>query len=322
MLSPRKIAIVSTFSNACGGSEGRAVQLYRLLSPRAPVELWTEREPDPRLAQSWPIRRVDDSRGDHPRGADIVFVGAPRFGRWVRRAAARRITLIYNSDTPRRLQRRLRKLRDVPKEDLRLVFASERLAASVPYPGTVQLSPIDLERFRPAPRGWPELRVGRLSRDVRYKHGESDPALYARLARSGVRVRVQGGTCLAGELRGVEGVELLPACPRSPEAFLQGLDLFLYRTRSDWFEASARVIVEALACGLPVIAHRRGGYVDYVRSGENGYLFEDDDGALACVLRLREDAALLERMQAAARASAEALYSEDALAQIVDFYLR
>ena len=321
MLSPRKIAIVSTFSNACGGSEGRAVQLYRLLSSRASVELWTESEPDPRLKERWPIRKVDGLRGDHPRGADIVFVGAPRFGRWVRRAEARRITLIYNSDTPRRLQRRLRKLRDVPKEDLRLVFASEHLAASVPYRGTVQLSPIDLERFRPAPREWSELRVGRLSRDVRYKHGEGDPDLYARLVRCGVNVRVQGGTCLAPELRGVEGVVLLPACPMAPERFLQGLDVFLYRTRTDWFEASARVVVEALACGLPVIAHRRGGYADYVRPGENGYLFDGDDEAVACVLRLREDPARLERMKAAARASAEALYSEDALAEIVDFYL-
>lgn len=324
MVAQRKIAILSTFANACGGSEGRAIHLYRLLTGHADVELWTEGEPDAVLADRWPIRRVDADRGVFPRGADLVLVGAPRFGRWIRRAEARRVTVIYNSDTPRRLERRLRRLRRVPKEELRLVFASRRLADSVPHEGIVQLSPIDLGRFTPAERSWSGLRVGRLSRDERYKHGEDDPALYRRLAAEGVGVRVQGGTCLAPELPGAldgeGGIELLPECPQAPERFLQELDVFLYRTRRDWFEASARVVVEALATGLVVVAHRRGGYVEYVHHGENGFLFDEPEEAVAHVLRLRDDPALLERMARAARASAEELYSPEALAEIVSFY--
>lgn len=321
MISPRKIAIVSTFANACGGSEGRAVHLYRLLSKRVDVELWTECDPDPALEQRWPIRRIDAARGAFPRAADIVLVGAPRFGRWLRKADAGRVTLIYNSDTPTRLARRLRKLERVPKRELRLVFASQRLADSVPYDGIVQLSPIDLDRFRPAERTWTDLRVGRMSRDERFKHGDDDPDLYRRLVGEGVSVRVRGGLCLQDELRDTPAVELLPACPQEPERFLRELDVFFYRTGSDWFEASARVVVEALASGLPVVAHDRGGYVEYVHHGENGLLFQRDDEAVEHLLALRDDPDRLAAMKRTARASAEALYSDDALSEIVDFYL-
>lgn len=320
MARRRKIALLSTFADACGGSEGRAVQLFRLLEPRADVELWTEYEPDPVLAEHWPIQRIDAGAGRFPRGCDLVFVGAPRFGKWVREADARRITLVYNTDTPKRLARRLRRLRRVPREDLRIVFASERLADSVPYEGTVQLSPIDLSRFVPEPRTWEDLRVGRLSRDERYKHGETDPDLYRRLAAEGVAVRVRGGTCLEAELAGVAGVTLEPPSAEDPERFLQSLDVFVYRTRRDWLEGSARVVVEALACGLPVVAHRRGGYAEYVHPGENGFLFDTDDEALARILALRDDPELLAAMKRGARASAEALYGEEALSEIVEFY--
>ena len=44
-----------------------------------------------------------------------------------------------------------------------------------------------------------------------------------------------------------------------------------------WLEAFGIVGIEALACGTPVIAYRRGGISDYVRDGETGWLVEPDD---------------------------------------------
>lgn len=43
---------------------------------------------------------------------------------------------------------------------------------------------------------------------------------------------------------------------------------------SIWYENFPRTIVEAFACGLPVIASRIGALVDLVRDGETGLLFE------------------------------------------------
>lgn len=43
-----------------------------------------------------------------------------------------------------------------------------------------------------------------------------------------------------------------------------------------WIEAFGNVAIEALACGVPVIAYRRGGPAEIVRDGETGFLVEPD----------------------------------------------
>ena len=43
-----------------------------------------------------------------------------------------------------------------------------------------------------------------------------------------------------------------------------------------WIEAFGNVAIEALACGVPVIAYRRGGPAEIVRDGETGWLVEPD----------------------------------------------
>ncbi len=44
-----------------------------------------------------------------------------------------------------------------------------------------------------------------------------------------------------------------------------------------WNEAYGNVIVEALACGVPVIAYKRGGPSEIIQHGETGYLADPDD---------------------------------------------
>jgi UDP-glucose:tetrahydrobiopterin glucosyltransferase len=43
-----------------------------------------------------------------------------------------------------------------------------------------------------------------------------------------------------------------------------------------WVEALGLVVLEALACGVPVVAYRRGGPADIVREGETGWLVTPD----------------------------------------------
>jgi len=49
-----------------------------------------------------------------------------------------------------------------------------------------------------------------------------------------------------------------------------------------------------MACGLPVVCHNRGGYVDIIDLGFNGFLFDTQQEALDILLRLKEDQALRE----------------------------
>ncbi|HWE61419.1 MAG TPA: glycosyltransferase [Chloroflexota bacterium] len=75
-----------------------------------------------------------------------------------------------------------------------------------------------------------------------------------------------------------------------------------------WTEAFGNVVMEALACGLPVIAYRRGGPAEIVEDGRTGWLVEPDsvDGLIDAVSRVN----LLDR--AACRAQAARDFSLEA----------
>ena len=48
-----------------------------------------------------------------------------------------------------------------------------------------------------------------------------------------------------------------------------------------WNEAYGNVVVEALACGVPVIAYKRGGPSEIIQHGKTGYLADPDKKKLA-----------------------------------------
>jgi glycosyltransferase involved in cell wall biosynthesis len=232
--------------------------------------------------------------------------------------------------TPRDFRRKLRQLSNGGRREVEVVYASQltkKLAGN--YPGYVQASLIDLGRFVPAPTKNPSdststaFTIGRLGRVDPLKHHPDDAALYRRLVEEGCRVRIMGSSpALEAELGGMESVELLAAFAQEAHLFLQGLDCFFYRTSEKLLEASGRVITEAMACGLPVVCHNRGGYVEWIDDGRNGFLFETQQEALGILLRLKEDPALRQRVGEAARRTAEELFSTSVRSEIVEFYLR
>lgn len=72
-----------------------------------------------------------------------------------------------------------------------------------------------------------------------------------------------------------------------------------------WVEAFGNVAIEALACGVPVIAYNRGGPAEIVRHGKTGWLVTPDDvPALAAAIDKIDQ---LDRQDC--RAQAEAEYS-------------
>ncbi|MBD2091779.1 glycosyltransferase family 4 protein [Microcoleus sp. FACHB-1515] len=84
-----------------------------------------------------------------------------------------------------------------------------------------------------------------------------------------------------------------------------------------WVEAFGNVAIEALACGVPVIAYRRGGPAEIVRDGETGWLVEPDSvaGLVSAIARLDK----LDRH--ACRHQAEAEYSIAAMGDRVESWL-
>ena len=109
--------------------------------------------------------------------------------------------------------------------------------------------------------------------------------------------------------------QLQSSYPTAPVEYLgfldtQGLQAAIRTCRAllmtpKWVEAFGNVAVEALACGVPVIAYSRGGPTEIVRQGETGWLVEPDSvpGLIAAIAKIDE----LDR--SACRRQAESEYS-------------
>lgn len=161
----------------------------------------------------------------------------------------------------------------------RLAFLSTAQVASFGLTGPVRLIPpgLDLERYRynVHPRRsfcW----LGRIAPEK----GLEDAFAFA--ARTGLAVTAFGA--MQDPAYWSELAQRYPAAPvryggfpRMP-ALAEALREFraLLMTPK-WLEAFGIVGIEALACGTPVIAYRRGGIGDYTRDGETGWLVKPDD---------------------------------------------
>ena len=54
----------------------------------------------------------------------------------------------------------------------------------------------------------------------------------------------------------------------------------------DWPEPFGLVMIEAMACGTPVIAYNRGSVPEIIEDGLTGFVVEDETSAVAAVGRL------------------------------------
>lgn len=67
-------------------------------------------------------------------------------------------------------------------------------------------------------------------------------------------------------------------------AFLSGAHALLFPI--DWPEPFGLVMIEAMACGTPVIAFNRGSVPEVIENGQSGFVVEDEISAIAAVNRL------------------------------------
>lgn len=165
---------------------------------------------------------------------------------------------------------------------------------------------VDFAAPVPAPRAG-LLFVGRLSSE---KGVATLAAAVAQLPCTQLRVAGEGPE--SAVLNGVRGLAALGNLPREKVRAEMSRALALV-VPSLWYENFPRTIVEAYACGLPVIASRIGALAEIVRDRETGLLFEPGNSRdLAEKLAwATANPARMEEMGQIARAQYEAEFSPE-----------
>jgi len=211
--------------------------------------------------------------------------------------------------------------RPAPSGFDRYVVLARAHARQVPPGGRLEVIPNGVDRvvFRPARRirrrsgsasGMaPGLRVGRLARLdpgktpddlVRVIDGWGVPGARWLLAGDGtLRPALEAQ---ARALAGSTAVDVLGAIPRHRVApWLRSLDV-LFHVTGAITDCHPLALLEALSCGVPVVAERRGGVPEIVRHGHDGLLGDGPDEVGAHLRRVAADPALLAHLTAGARA--------------------
>lgn len=325
LIASRMIHLFNGFMSPYGGSDLETLELYRHLSADTKVRLWaTSSRASNELVLQYPIRHPSPLTWDVPDGGTYVFLGAHWRGKlWPYLIPRpRRLIYVFNTFHPKipALTTRMPRMLGWPKAEM--VLISEFQKRILQLDGVVHPSPIDIDRFSPVPRR-PDrtFTVGRLSRDSAAKHHPDDTQVYEALLADDAAVRIQGGTVLKDRLAARPQVELLREGQFPAEEFLPTLDVFYYRTGTH-VETFGRVVLEAMACALPVVCHRHGGYADHIKQGENGFLFDTPEEAIEILATLKANPALRASVGHNARQTAERLFSSVAIRERIDFYRR
>jgi N-acetyl-alpha-D-glucosaminyl L-malate synthase BshA len=168
---------------------------------------------------------------------------------------------------------------------------------------------VHVSNFRPVKRIDAVLRVfAQIARDVP-----------ARLLLVGDGPELGTAYRLGRELAVSDRVESVGAQERIVP-LLSASDLFLLPSAQESFGLAA---LEAMACGVPVVASRVGGLPEVIEHGVTGFLHppEEEEAMAASALRVLGDAALHRRMAAAARRTVtERFCSERVVPMYEDYY--
>jgi len=107
-----------------------------------------------------------------------------------------------------------------------------------------------------------------------------------------------------GEALGIADAVVFAGFQRNPWKFIARADVFVLSSR---YEGFGNVLIEAMACGVPVVATASPGTRDIVADGVNGLLVERHAAAdlAAAIERVLTDDALRQRMAHAARQGAD-----------------
>jgi len=247
----------------------------------------------------WRDSQCRETLPHHIRMMNLVFEDVARFDvihfhcdyihfPLVRRYRCPSVTTLHGMIHPHDLENLLRDYSDVP---LVSISNSQRSAAKdAAWCGTVYHGlPEDLHTFRPE-RGEYLAFLGRISPEK----GVDRAIEIAR--RTGIRLKI-AAKIYDGDRHYYESI-IRPLLDNTPDLveFVGEVggsvkDEFLGRARGllfpiNWPEPFGLVMIEALACGTPVIAWNNGSVPEIIENGVNGFIVDSLEQATSCVAML------------------------------------
>jgi glycosyltransferase involved in cell wall biosynthesis len=215
----------------------------------------------------------------------------------------------------------------------------ERVEASVLAPGVVDArvipNGVDLDTFSPGDRGKARRALG-LPEDepiamfAAYQARSNPFKDYATLERMVDVLGAHGDAMTvisigeAGPPRNRGRAKLIhvpqQASPAALAPYYRAADVYVHATKADTFPTT---ILEAMACGLPVVATSVGGIPEQVEDGGTGLLVAvgDAEGLAEAVRRIAGDAALRDAMCSRAAELARERYDAGAMADAYESWL-
>lgn len=261
--------------------------------------------------------RIDPPSGRRPRGGRVVLTGVASDLDAGLRDPIGEVMVFVQGGAPSTWLERLRRIAADGARSVTLVFDSHARARRFGLARHVLPPPIDAQEFAAVresalPRGSDPLRVAVVGQDRRRVVIDDDAEHLRSVAERAGHLAVLD----PGPLRYALGMMRSVACvPRDEEAMVSLLarsDVYLHRVRPWWTE-EPRALFAAMLLGVPVICRRDSMYAEYVSDGVDGWLYDDEAGALRIVDTLRADVARAAAAGRAARAKASRLFEPRAL---------
>lgn len=234
-------------------------------------------------------------------------------------------TMQFHRVPPRRRRRLERELQEATAIVALSGFHRRTFVDEGVAPEKVLVNPfgVDLQQFRPVsqeqPRPFRVLFVGQLTQRKGLSYAV-DGFRRTGLAESELLLagRLVGGRRPWPDDHQIRHIDMV-APSDAPTLYAQADVVVL----PSLIEGLARVILEAMASGLPVIATPNTGAEEVMRDGEHGFVvpIRDADAIAACLVRLAEDPAGRRAMGLAARQQAERYTWEAYGERMVEFAL-
>ena len=203
------------------------------------------------------------------------------------------------------------------------VDSDENYAVIRDYPRMVLHSLIDPKSIDPEKTPSYAVRIGKHSKPHGYKHNPEHLALMTRVnARYGDFVAwdfMGVPSSQAAEIRDLPNVTIRDAFSMPVKDYLKGIDLFLFFIKWERFEPWSRCVAEAMMSGCPILAPNKGGNIDQVQEGDNGFLFSDLDQAEERLCTLIASRALRQQMGQRSREIAQDFTSDKIVQKYLDF---